>query len=42
MRDLEEKVIEMGAAKSKEEDYLAKLGQSHENLRQEKAKNKEL
>ena len=42
VRDLEEKVIEMGAAKSKEQDYLDKLGKSHETLRQEKAKNKEL
>ena len=42
MRDLENKVINLQMAKNKEEDYLNKLGKSHDSLRQEKNKTRDL
>ena len=40
--DLEAKIVELQCSKSKEDDYLKKLGQTAENLRHEKNKTKEL
>lgn len=42
IKDLEDKVIEMGAIKRKEQDHLDKLVKSHENLRMERDKNRDL
>jgi len=42
IRELEERLLEMPALKRKEQDHLDKLGKSHEALRLEREKNRDL